>query len=350
MIEILNKKVSYLDHFSSEVIKEETLGSILNQIKSKKLLVVTNALRALRSKGNLSDYNKNKKNLPAVTFCGFFSPKRSGDHLKEYNYLMVLDIDKLDENEVLRVKDVLVKDKYVFSFWESPSGNGIKGLVSLKYLFDIQKGNEDRAHKIAFKALDNYFTENYGVHIDASGCDITRLCFLSCDQALVLKEVICPFEVEADELALIDKTGAPSQQAASANAGIKDFLENPVGKNNSHFRKTIADIIKYLTAKQLSITHDYDSWYRVAFAIAESFTYSVGEKYYLALSRLDTGKFNEIKCKQMLQSCYVKSKHKIGFKTIIRLATEKGFTYKGLMRGVAKAAETSCMSLGNAKS
>lgn len=73
-------------------------------------------------------------------------------------------------------KDCFQNDCYVFASWESPSKNGLKGLVLLDFDFPLNN-NIDLAHKSAFFKLYNYFKENYNVEIDVSGSDITRLCF-----------------------------------------------------------------------------------------------------------------------------------------------------------------------------
>ena len=77
---ILNKKVSYQEHCYSTEIKEITVGSALDQIKGKELYSITNSLRNFYTKGDFTNYDKNKKNLSGVTFCGFFYPKRSGNN------------------------------------------------------------------------------------------------------------------------------------------------------------------------------------------------------------------------------------------------------------------------------
>ena len=90
---------------------------------------------------------------------------------------------------------------------------------------------------------------------------------------------------------------------------------------------TMKNIIKYLTKNKLSITNSYDEWYRVAIIIANSFTYDVGEKYFLQLSQLDKSKYNEVECKNILIDCYENSRGEINFNSIIHLASEKGFKY-----------------------
>ena len=56
---------------------------------------------------------------------------------------------------------------------------------------------------------------------------------------------------------------------------------------------------KFLTKNEKSITFDYDDWLRVALAIAGSFTYEVGLRYFIELSKMDGIKFNENNCKKI---------------------------------------------------
>src|SRR5665648_861426 len=96
--EVLNKNVSCQDFYWS-AIKESTLICVLDEIKSDKYFEITNYLRELYIKGDKKNYGENKKKLPVVTFCGTFSAKRKKEFLKQYNYIVVLDIDKLGDTE-----------------------------------------------------------------------------------------------------------------------------------------------------------------------------------------------------------------------------------------------------------
>jgi hypothetical protein len=322
---ILDIKVSYQDHFWT-VIKETTLKSILEEIRGEKHQRFTNYLREFYFSNDMENYGIHKRQLPVVTFCGSFKTKRTKDSLKEYNYLVVLDIDKLGLNELERVKQSLLNDKYVFSFWESPSKDGVKGLVHIKYNFEIAKNGVDYSHKIAFNQLVKYFGEKHSIELDRSGSDITRLCFVSCDKMMVLKEKIEPFEIENSPVPTTTKIQKTTKPTNSKN--IRDLLNNPKGKNNPLNRKTLTDITKFLTKNSLSVTHLYKEWYTVAFAICNSFTFDIGLKYFIGLSRLDVDKFDENECKNFLINCYENSRGEIGFNSIYYLASKKGFKNK----------------------
>jgi len=74
--------------------------------------------------------------------------------------------------------NLLRKDERVFFMFISPSGNG------LKVIFKIKITNDDtiqEQHFQAFKAIENYFATEYVIYIDASGKDVSRLCFLCHD-------------------------------------------------------------------------------------------------------------------------------------------------------------------------
>lgn len=111
----------------------------------------------------------------------------------------------------------------------------------------------------------------------------------------------------------------------------KDALYNPIGKNNAYHRKTLKNIIKYLTKNSLSITDSYEKWLRVAFAISNSFTFDIGVKYFTELCILDLDKYVKIECESLLINCYENTRGEIGFNTIVHMAVEIG--YKSLVNG-----------------
>ncbi|MCX5844622.1 MAG: hypothetical protein NT022_12915, partial [Deltaproteobacteria bacterium] len=113
----------------------------------------------------------------------------------------------------------------------------------------------------------------------------------------------------------------------------RNILLNPQGKNAAQDRATIRSITKFLTKHKKSITHSYPNWYRVAFAIANTFTHDIGEEYFLRLCRLDGIKHDEIQSKNLLRYCYETSKNEISFKTVVYLAREEGFKVLGGSEG-----------------
>lgn len=137
-------------------------------------------------------YVRAKKKLPAfmvsaATETGGHASKDLGQHTG----LLQIDIDKLaDIQEAQQVKGQLAVDPHILACWISPGGKGVKGIVP------ISASHE--SHKACFEAAKAHFQETLGREIDASCCDASRLCFVSHDPGLTLKEAaeaFLPWEV-----------------------------------------------------------------------------------------------------------------------------------------------------------
>ncbi len=323
---ILEKRVSYQENVRSPITREENIGDVLQNIKNCKYQNRIVELRKYLQEEEIEKYNENKKRLPAVTFCATFSKEsRVLENLKVYNDLIVIDIDKLDECDMGRVRNILIADKYVFSFWTSPSNKGIKGLVAIKYIDVKENVPISIKHKTAFKNLEKYFWDSYFIQLDKSGSDIARLCFYSIDPQLYLKSEVIHFDVSIADTIEIKEARENKLREPWMVKGSRNRLYNPENRNNSENRNRIQAIIKYLTKRKISITDDYDKWYRVAYAISSSFTFDIGEKYYLKLCRLDCDQHDEIGSRNMLIYCYENNRNEITFGTIIKYAQEWGY-------------------------
>ena len=118
-----------------------------------------------------------KQELPAVCFSGVFETgHRSDDKLKYHSGLIVLDFDHVD---AIRAKSALAGDKYIVACWSSPSGDGVKALVEIT--------NTER-HRDHYRSLTAYFDKEYGLELDSTGENESRLCFESYDPDIVVKE------------------------------------------------------------------------------------------------------------------------------------------------------------------
>lgn len=326
---ILDLKVSFQENTWTNVATvEPTIKNILDVIQSDKYKQQVTDLRTNFDKGDTEYYNNNKKRLPAVTFSATFNTNRTKENVKHYNSLIVLDIDKLNAQQIEVCYELLLQDNFVFSFWRSPSNNGFKGLVQLEYIDISDEIDLDTKHKSAFKKLSTYFQETYSLEIDKSGSDISRLCFLSYDTKLVRKETSEKFQVtNADINAIAPKTSNGKTKKIKFVSN-RDALYNPTERNNQYDRKLMTDIIRHLTNKNLSITFSYAEWCKVAMAIANTFTYDIGLNYFTKLSKLDGTKFNEIYCTNFLINCYETKNGNVNFASIIHLANEKGYKTK----------------------
>lgn len=335
ILNILQSNTSFQRNTWAGITEEISIADVLNRIKSGKHENDIFRLRELLKAGKSESYGIHKKLLPCVTFCGTFKDARKKEQLKNYNYIIVIDIDKLEEEEFNKVRNQLDLDEYVISFWESPSGSGFKGLVKVDYDFDIDNSQISFYHSNAFRELSIYFENRYNINLDDSGSDTTRLCFLSHDRNLKIKSTAKAFEINSTSV-LGQNKKTISHSFKKKEAFSRDALYNPNNKNKPIDRKIIQSIIKFLAKRKLSITYDYEEWYRVAFAISNTFTYEIGEKYFISLCKLDADKFNETNCKDMLNYAYLNSSGKIKFTSLIYYANKKGYLTNSQKREVLK--------------
>lgn len=326
-IEQKNIVVSYQENTWSRISTEITVQETLQIIGSDKLKTIIENLRKELKKGNKEYYDNNKKKLPAVTFSATFDKSRKKENLKLYTSLLVIDIDKLSDDEMKRVNEILNKDRYVFSFWRSPSNKGFKGLIRINYNEPLKKEFVDFQHKAAFKTISDYFLKEYQIELDSSGSDITRLCFLSFDNEIVIKDIYSEFEIEVADYKNM-ATSNSKKKVVRKFSSNKDALYNSKDRNSPYDRKLMSNIIRFLNNKNCSITDSYENWCKVAMAIANTFTFDVGKNYFIKLSKRDSAKFNETNCVNFLSNCYENRKGEVAFASIVYLANQQGYKTK----------------------
>lgn len=134
-------------------------------------------VKLIRQEKDKSNRNKLKQDLPAVCFSGTFS-KRADTGLQDHSGLICLDFDGYKtKKDLMSDKDQLSKNKYVYSVFVSPSGNGLKALVK------IPKDPDN--HVGYFRALEEYFQSEY---FDKACKNISRVCYESYDPLIHVNE------------------------------------------------------------------------------------------------------------------------------------------------------------------
>ena len=118
-----------------------------------------------------------KKQLPAICFSGTFN-KRTDASLIAHSGIICLDFDGYPkQKELLQDKENLSKNKYVFSVFISPSGNGLKVLVKIPA--------DAENHTNYFNSLEKYFNNPY---FDKTSKNISRVCYDSYDPLIYVNE------------------------------------------------------------------------------------------------------------------------------------------------------------------
>lgn len=115
-----------------------------------------------------------KLSLPMATVSGWFAPSRKIEHLQRHSGFICIDIDGKDNPDmtVEDVRRVLVSRSDVAYAGLSVGGKGMFALLPLAW--------PDR-HGEQFDALKQEFKDSYGIVLDKSCRDVTRLRALSYD-------------------------------------------------------------------------------------------------------------------------------------------------------------------------
>jgi hypothetical protein len=167
---------------------------ILERIKEGKS---KDLVKRIRSEKRKPERNELKKALPAICFSGTFN-KRTDASLIQHSGLICLDFDGYEKQKsLLQDKENLSKNKYVYSVFISPSGNGLKVLVKIPA--------DPENHTNYFNSLEKYFNSPY---FDKTSKNISRVCYESYDP----------------------------QIHVNANSSIWDIIEEPEYTELSKFR------------------------------------------------------------------------------------------------------------------
>ena len=331
--EIIEKYVSFYRNMKSSVAIPVSIGEVLTAIQGDFYKSQIKIIRQLKEQGKKEEADEIKSNLHAVTFSATFKDRRLSSLYKSYNYLMVIDIDKLDDKEMARVKDCLEEDPYVACYWISPSGTGWKGLVSLNYLHLNNNMDVVEMHHLAFIKLEEDFDKKYQIKLDASGKDITRLCFMSWCPQLRLKDEFSCFDVDLSEMSsnqkLCEDSGSKKNVMQSSGEPIRwnliDGQKQSDRTGNAYDRRLLERIYKFLASRHESITSTYEDWVKVAFAIAHTFHSVYGRKMFMKFCELDGADHNESRSERLIYDAYKTLDKRCDFSTIIYLAKGKGF-------------------------
>lgn len=191
----------YISVYNGVTDKEGTYTLLGNFLRSKRHI---SRILDLRAETDEDRKKAIKLSLPMATVSGWFAPTRKIEHLQRHSGFICIDIDGKD-NPTLSVEDVrrvLVSRSDVAYAGLSVGGKGMFALLPLAW--------PDR-HGEQFDALKQEFLDSYGIVLDKSCRDVTRLRALSYDENPYINEAAERYEgldVYAPTLAAPSLTGA----------------------------------------------------------------------------------------------------------------------------------------------
>lgn len=154
--------------------------SVLLGIKNGRWKDKIDQIRARKTK---SDQDALKRRLPAVLWGGIFSERRI-DAFQQSSNLVGLDFDPKTKEEAESIKKLLRTKKYIFAYFQSPRGLGVKAVA----LAEFSSYDE---YKSVFCAIDNDLGQLEA--FDLVNSDISRACFVSYDPDIYINENVVPF-------------------------------------------------------------------------------------------------------------------------------------------------------------
>jgi hypothetical protein len=183
------------------------VSSVLKAIQSG---VYKDKIESIRTEKDKALQNKLKQGLVSILFSsskqeGVESGRnktisfRTDRGVVKHSGLICVDLDKFEDHEtMLFTKDTLTLDKYVYSVFISPSGEGLKILVKIP--------NEIENHRAYFYGLKDHFNSSY---FDDSCVNESRVCYISYDPDIYINEDSLVFKKKKEQpkpIAEIPKT------------------------------------------------------------------------------------------------------------------------------------------------
>lgn len=163
----------------------DDVRDILKVFEKIKSGSINKKIEEIRNSNDKAVINKLKESLPSFTVSATFSGRRRKEMVRDYNSIIHLDYDDIENPMELKKK--FSKLETTFCAFISPSGNGLKVFIKTNATSDT--------HEKAFNELKSLYDNFVGIESDKSVKDITRLCYASCDYSLYLNEESIVFDV-----------------------------------------------------------------------------------------------------------------------------------------------------------
>ena len=216
------------------------------------------------------EYKKTKVHeIPAITISGLFNVRESKG-LVSPSGLMCIDIDHKDNTpEIMtKVPSILKSLPYVCYSAKSISGDGYFAIVPIENPYHL------RQHYLALEEE----MKSYGIIIDKSCKDITRLRFATYDDEYYYNPSASSFYLEVDSTLPLNRKQS------------KQFISSSTHSDEDRVKYEI----EFLKNNCISLPDDYETWFKLAMSLNSSLGEN-GRKYFHELSSL-SNKYDKYEC------------------------------------------------------
>lgn len=181
------------------VITNMTEEEIVSAISSSTYQERVGEIRRILAEEGEEAANKKKIELPGITFSASYQGGRKNMNLIKYLGCIVIDIDHLSKEELVRILPLIKASSYTRISFISPKGMGIK-IIACACRPDgtLPESIQEISnfHKAAYKQLASFYGQLCQVKIDTSGQDVGRVCLFSYDPDIHFNPAADTFVVE----------------------------------------------------------------------------------------------------------------------------------------------------------
>ncbi len=173
-----NAIISMVQHAGATKCRDVNIRDVIANIRDGKWKEPVSAIRKAFAQGGKKAAEPLKKRLPAVTFSGRFR-QRQASELDNHSGVLCVDLDNLN-GRLDGIREELSQDKHVIACFASPTGSGLKVLIPIQA--------DAISHEASFRAARRHFKDTYGITIDEQCGDVARLCFVSADPTILVRD------------------------------------------------------------------------------------------------------------------------------------------------------------------
>lgn len=292
-------------------------GTNADTIDSLVVTGLSDLFREIKHNCLITESSVPKNKLNWFTTSAFTTTKREGAYFK-YARFLALDLDEVTNEEMDKFFAGLEKDGIGYFMYETASSSEEK--LKLRVVFELEKEITTIAHfkqvyANTFKPLIKY---------DKSCNDGVRFFYI-------------PNKTKYDSFLYVEGKKLPVPDYIEPPKEIISDAEIDFGRESAEITiKKLNALLDWLQKKNISITADYDSWYRVGLACVSLKHHGIDKKacldYFIKFSLLD-GKdcLPEHKLKVKFESLWENSDNKVNVGTIYAFAKEKEFPMQNLV-------------------
>lgn len=288
----MQEQISLFEKSSvSTPLERMSIREFLKRIKNGYWKKYQEKVKAAKSKEEKTRIKRFQ--TPCVTISGAFDEKRSGipDHLSGY---ICIDVDADDNPDIMKKRNDLEDDPYIFAVFTSISGNGLALIFKIK----------PKKHYEYFNGIQSYLYKEYKIVVDPGVKDPARLRFVSYDKN-------CYTDFKKD---IFDRPEVYRPTPALANEDVNE--------------DDVRELIKQIEKQKIDIAPRYNEWYIIGQALA--LLGEKGRKYFHSVSKFNE-EYDKDYCDLQFDNCLNQESKgnrdsKVGLGSLFFYAKENGVT------------------------